>query len=81
MSPVTAPTPDPDTRLIGKDPGSTPGQARLTEPCQRNEEDIIMDNYYPETRTIDQQVKDAVYCWVLVNHPEVIEDARELVTA
>jgi len=47
----------------------------------RNEEDIIMDNYFPETRTTDQQVKDAVYCWVLVNHPEVIEDARELVAA
>ena len=37
--------------------------------------------YYPETRTTDQQVIDAVYCWVMVNHPQVIEDARELVTA
>jgi len=40
-----------------------------------------MDNYFPETRTTDQQVKDAVYCWVLVNHPEVVTDARELVAA
>ena len=28
-----------------------------------------------------QQVLEAVYCWVLVNEPEVIEEARELVSA
>ena len=66
------------------DPPPRPGIDRLYERPSwgpRNEEDIIMDNYFPETRTTDQQVKDAVYCWVLVNHPEVIEDARELVAA
>lgn len=39
------------------------------------------DTTYTETRTTDQQVKDAVYCWVMVNHPQVVTDARELVTA
>jgi len=28
-----------------------------------------------------QQVLEAVYCWVLVNEPEVIEEARELVAS
>ena len=29
-------------------------------------------------RVNEQSVKNAVYAWVLVNHPEVIEDARQM---
>ena len=34
-----------------------------------------------ETRSIEQQVKDAVYTWALVNAPNVIAEARKLVAA
>jgi hypothetical protein len=44
-------------------------------------EDDLRDAFYTETRTTDQQVKDAVYCWVLVNQPDIIRYAKELVAA
>ena len=47
----------------------------------RNEEDMMNDTYYPETRSTDQQVKDAVYAWVLVNQPDIVRYAKELVGA
>ncbi len=48
----------------------------------RNEEDMMNDDtYYPETRSTDQQVKDAVYAWVLVNQPDIVRYAKELVGA
>ena len=29
----------------------------------------------------EERVRDAVYCWVLVHHPDIIAEARELVAS